>query len=294
MKKINILTFITVVACMLVFHSCEKKEVLGSIESLGIGSYLTLEKTNKTTIDYSKINSESVSINVKEFGSAIDKVVVYVTSGSANLNKSTWKKIKEYPYPGGAELTLNITASEMAAALGISTSAMNPGNAYTLYNEVVTKEGIVYNAVNTVGALASNPNYKAAMTWSANVVCPFVAAGFAGNFIVREDEWADWGPGDIVTVSAATANTISLSVYPNPAYGTAIADIVVNIDPATGAATVTNQKYGNYGPDIAVTSVGTSNFVFACTGTIDLRLNHHVPGSTSSSYGTYWLRLTKQ
>ncbi|MBS4065999.1 MAG: hypothetical protein KGZ74_15675 [Chitinophagaceae bacterium] len=292
MKQINILT-ITTVALLFTFQACKKREVFGNFDSLGVGSYLTLEKTNKTTIDYSRIGSESVSIDVKEFGSAIAKVIVYVTQGNANLNKSTWKKIKEYQY-GGSTLTLNITASEMATALGITTAAMNPGTNYTLYNEVVTKDGVTYNAVNTVGALASNPNYRAVMTWSANVVCPFDPTGFAGNFRVREDEWADWGAGDVVTVTAATANTISLRVYPNPAYGTAIADIVVNINPATGAATVSNQKYGRYGStEVSVTSVGTSNFVFACTGTIDLRLNHHVPGATSSSYGTYWLRLTK-
>ncbi|MFZ6024172.1 MAG: hypothetical protein ACOYVG_06915 [Bacteroidota bacterium] len=292
MKHINIIK-LTAFALLLILNSCKKKEVFGNFESLGVGSYLTLEKTNKTTIDYSRIGSESVSIDVKEYGSAIAKVIVYVTQGNASLDKSTWKKIKEYPY-NASTLTLNITASEMATALGISTAAMNPGSNFTLYNEVVTKGGVTYNAVNTVGALASNPNYKAVMTWSANVVCPFVPTGFAGNYRVREDEWADWGAGDVVSVTAATANTISLKVYPNPAYGTAIADIVVNINPATGQATVTNQKYGRYGStEVSVTSVGTSNFVFACTGTIDLRLNHHVPGATSSSYGTYWLRLTK-
>jgi hypothetical protein len=292
MKHINIIK-ITTVALLFTFHSCKKKEVLGNFDSLGVGSYLTLEKTTKTTIDYSRIGSESISIDVKEFGSPVAKVVVYVTAGNANLNKSLWKKIKEYQYTGST-LTLNITASEMATALGITTAAMSPGTNYTLYNEIVTKDGVIYNAVNTVGALASNPNYRAVMTWAANVVCPFVAAGFEGNFRVREDEWQDWGAGDVVTVTAATSNTISLRVYPNPAYGTAIADIVVNINPATGAATVTNQKYGRYGStEVAVTSVGTSNFVFACTGTIDLRLNHHVPGAASSSYGTYWLRLTK-
>lgn len=292
MKHINIIK-LTTVALLFTFHSCKKKEVFGNFDSLGVGSYLTLEKTTKTTIDYSRIGSESVSIDVKEFGSAIAKVVVYVTQGNANLNKSAWKKIKEYQY-GGSTLTLNITASEMATALGITTAAMSPGTNYTLYNEVVTKDGVTYNAVNTVGALASNPNYRAVMTWSANVVCPFDPTGFPGNFRVREDEWQDWGAGDVVTVTAATANTISLRVYPNPAYGTAIADIVVNINPATGTATVTNQKYGRYGStEVSVTSVGTSNFVFACTGTIDLRLNHHVPGAASSSYGTYWLRLTK-
>lgn len=282
------------VAFTFMLQSCQKKEVLGNFDSLGVGSYLTLEKANKVTLDYSQINNESVSITVKEFGSAVEKVIVYVTAGGATLNKANWKKIKEYTYTSGAPLDLVIRATEIATALGTTPAALNPGTAYTMYNQVITKEGKTYDAVNTVGALASNPNYRASTTWSANVVCPFVAAGFPGNFVVREDEWQDWGPGDVVTVTSATANSIALRAYPNPAYGSFIADITVNIAAATGIATVTNQTYGNYGPNVAATTVGTSNFVFACTGTIDLRLNHHVPGAASSSYGTYWIRLTKQ
>lgn len=294
MKKIKYL-FIAM-AAFIVFQSCKKKEaVLGSFESLGVGSYLTLQKSNKVILDYSKIASESVSITVKEYGSAVDKIVVYVTAGGVSLNKSNWKKVKEFTYTSGSELELKVTAAEIATALGVPTSSLNPGNSYTLYNQVVTKEGLVYDAVNTVGALASNPNYKASTTWSANVVCPFVATGFPGNFVVRQDDWEDWGPGDVVTVQSATANSIALRAYPNPAYGTRSGDITVNIDATNGIATVANQTYGAYGATVvATTTVGSSNFVFACTGTIDLRLNHHVPGSTASSYGTYWIRLTKQ
>lgn len=292
MKKIKFLILAT--AALMVFQSCKKKEaVLGSFESLIIGSYLTLEKSNKVVLDYSKINTESVSISVKEYGSAIEKVILYVTAGGATLVKANWKKIKEVPYVSGATLDLVVTAAEIATALGTTPAALNPGTAYTIYNQVVTKDGKIYDAVNTVGALASNPNYRASTTWSASVVCPFVPTGFPGNFRVRVDEWEDWGPGDIVSVTSATATSIALRAYPNPAYGSFIADITVNINPANGIATVTNQTYGNYGPIIAVTSVGSANFVFACTGTIDLRLNHHVPGSTASSYGSYWIRLTK-
>lgn len=293
MKKIKFLILAT--TALMVFQSCKKKEaVLGSFESLIIGSYLTLEKSNKVVLDYSQINTERVSISVKEYGSAVEKVVLYVTAGGATLVKANWKKIKEVPYVSGATLDLVVTAAEIATALNRTTASLSPGTAYTIYNQVVTKDGKIYDAVNTVGALASNPNYKASTTWSASVVCPFVATGFPGNFRVRVDEWEDWGPGDVVTVTSATATSIALRAYPNPAYGSFIADMTVNINAANGIATVTNQTYGNYGPIIAATSVGSANFVFACTGTIDLRLNHHVPGSTASSYGTYWIRLTKQ
>lgn len=295
MKKIKYL-FIAM-AALLVFQSCKKKEVvLGSFESLGIGSYLTLQKTNKVILDYSKIGTEQVSITVKEYGSPVDKITVYVTAGGVTLNKSNWKKVKDITYTSGAEVDLAIKATEIASALGVPVASLNPGTAYTLYNQVTTKEGLVYDAVNTTGALASNPNYKASTTWSATVVCPFDPTGFPGNFVVREDAWEDWGPGDIVQVVSATATSIGLRVYPNAAYGGNDQTTVnVVIDPTNGVATVTNQYYGKYGgTPIANTTFGSSNFVFSCVGTIDLRLVHHTPGALSSSYGTYWLRLTKQ
>jgi len=301
MKKIQ--SLIIVLAVLAGLQSCEKKEaVLGDFESLGVGSYLRLDSTQKTILDYSKIATEQVTISVSQYGADIDKVVVYVTAGPATLNKTLWKKVKEVAYPSGTNLRLSVTAAEMATALGVNTSALTPGSSYSFYNQVVTKSGKTYDASNTVGALASNPNYKASAIWSANVVCPFSPTGFTGNFEVLEDTWEDFGVGDVVSVVTAGADSIRLAAYPNPLLGGTVIrnplGIVVKINPTNGVATVTDQTYGTYGglfglQTVANTTSGTSNFVFSCVGTIDLRMIHHVPGAVASSYGTYWLRLKK-
>jgi len=302
MKKIQ--SLIIVLAVLAGLQSCEKKEVvLGDFESLGVGSYLRLDSSQKTIFDYSNIANESVAISVSQYGADIDKVIVYATAGSPTLNKTLWKKVKEFPYPAGTNLKLTITAADLAAALGISTSALAPGSTYAMYNQVITKSGKTYDASNTTGALSSNPNYKASSIWSANVVCPFNPAGFTGQFEVTEDTWEDFGVGDVVDVVTAGADSIRLAAYPNPLLGGTVVrnplGIVVKINPTNGIATVTDQTYGTYGglfglQSVAVTTSGTSNFVFSCVGTIDLRMTHHVPGALASSYGTYWLRLKKK
>jgi len=302
MKKIH--SFIFLIAVLAGLQSCQKREVvLGDFESLGVGSYLQLVSTQKIILDYSKINTETVGITVQQYGSDIDSVTVYVTAGSATLNKALWKKAKAFAYTAGSNLQITVSASDIANALGITPADLVPGSLYSMYNQVKTKDGKTYDASNTTGALSSNPNYKASSIWSANVVCPFDPTNFVGDFEVTEDTWEDFGVGDVVSVVAAGADSIQLAAYPNPLLGPSVVrnpnGIVVKINPTNGVATVTNQTYGTYGglfglSSVAVTTSGSANFVFSCVGTIDLRMTHHAPGALATSpYGTYWLRLKK-
>lgn len=282
---IFIATFITVLGV----NSCKKETVVSDFESLGIGSYVTLVSSGNSRIDYANLSGSSVSITVKEFGSPVDKIKVYVTKGTADLDRAKWKSVKEFPYSG--ETALNVKATEIATALGIPPTGLEPGAVYTLYNQVITKDGRSFDVVNTHPDFAGISNYNMALTWSAVIVCPFVSTGFGGNFQVLEDKWADFSPGEVVTVATGPgANQISMTVYPKPGVGSNRVPIIVSIDPATGAATVALQAYGDYGGEvIKTTTVGTNNYVFSCVGTITLRLNH----TGNSNYGDYNLLLKK-
>lgn len=285
---ISILALITVFAVF----SCKKGTVVSDHKSLGIGSYVTLVKTNNTILDFAALATTRVSIVVKEFGSPIDKIRVHVTKGSPNLNKAVWKFVKEFTYIG--ETTLELSAIEIAAGLGIPPAGLETGATYTLYNQIVTKDGRVFDIVNTDGRFAGNVNYNMVLTWSAVVVCPYVATGFAGNFRVEEDGWDDFAVGDVLSVAAGPgANQISITAYPNPAFGGGRVPIVVSITPATGVATVATQTYGNYGAAFVMNTatVGADNWVFSCVGTIKLRLSHITTGG--ANFGSFWLRLKK-
>ena len=279
---------------MFVTNSCKKGNVISDPSSLGIGSYITLVKTNNTIIDFSNLSNSKVSITVKEFGSPVDKIKVYVTKGATSLDRAKWKLTKEFTYSG--ETTLEITAGDIAKALGIPPTGLETGATYTLYNQVITKDGRTFDIVNTYSEVAGNSNYNMVFTWAAVVICPYVSTGFAGDFEVLEDGWADFSPGDIVKVSlgADPAKQIKITAYPNPAAGGANRkDIVIDIAPATGVATVASQVYGDYpgfDTNLKVKTVGTNNYVFSCVGAITLRLNH----TGSGNYGDYNLRLKKK
>jgi hypothetical protein len=281
---------------MAVGIACKKGDVVSDFSANGTGAYVTLVKVNSNTIDYSNLSTSKVSVTVKEFGSPLEKIVVYVTKGGINLNRSTWKKVKEFPISG--EATLDVTATEIATALGIPPAGLETGATYTLYNQCVSKDGKIHDAANTNSAYQGLSAYNMALTWSGVIVCPFNPAGFAGTFVVEEDTWADYSPGETVTVDSAFSNYIKMTVFPSDFYGAVNRkQIRVDITPSTGKATVTNQIYGDYPQfgllGMRLNTVGSNNWVFSCVGTITLRMNHN--GSVSGgNQGDYTLRLKKQ
>jgi hypothetical protein len=300
MKKILSISLLSVaLGSMMV--SCKKKDadVISAFEQLGVGSYVTLSKTNNLILDYSNINTTSAEIVVKEYGEPVEKIKIYVTPGLANRDRSTWKLVKEVPYTAaGADLTLNVKATEIATALGIAPTALTTGGSYTLYNQVINKNGETYDIVNMQSDFPTLPGYNMAMTWTSVVVCPFQPSAWGGvgaTFSARvlQDQWADYSAGDIInniTITSATRITF------NPMWLTDAntKPVYIDINAATGAVTMPRQIYGDYLSfgitNISCATSGSPNWVFSCVNAITLTLNH-TAGSTN--YGTYLFRLQK-
>ncbi|MEO5782659.1 MAG: hypothetical protein ABIQ07_05270 [Ginsengibacter sp.] len=253
-------------------------------ETLQIGAYIRLDSTINTKLS----PTVPVSIMVSGVGEPLTKIISYVsTDGTAD--KTKWKKIVETAVANN-KATITFTNSQLATALGVPPSTIAPGSSYTIYNELYTTSGKTYSIINTSSSFEPEAAYNMALRFSISVVCAFDPVGFPGNFQILEDGWADFSVGDIVQVTAATANSITMLVYPAPSAGSNRKPIVVDVDPATGAATVKAQVYGDYsGEKITAKTSGSSNFVFSCVGTITLTLNH----TGNSNYGNYKLRLKK-
>lgn len=289
MRKYNIALLALL---LLIAFSCKEKELATDFSTLTQGSYLTLTKVNNTNIDYSALSTSTVSIQVGGKGSPIDKVNIYVAT-EPTLDKTHWKAVKSIPFTEG--VNLDVKATEIATALGIPPSALEPGNQYTLYNEVVTKDGRTFSSINTDADFEGQAGYNMALHWTATVVCPYNAAAFSsGTFEIVTDEWGDFNAGDVVSVVPGPgANQLTLTVYPKPGAGTNRKPFPVNINPTNGVATVPTTVYGDYPgfPNLSVKTVGSSNYVFACIGSIKLLLNHTSP---AGDFGNYLLEIKKQ
>jgi hypothetical protein len=292
MKKISI--YISLFLGVLLF-SCKKTEItnpLADFKNLGIGSYITRVSDINLNMDYN-VGTSKVGITIDQYGMDVDKVVLYVVAG-ANPTPSAWKKIKTIPFTGkGTEISA--TEQEVATALGVAIINLTPGNYYTFYNQVLTKDGKTYDVSNTPGALESNSNYNAVFRWQAYVTCPFTG-GMTGNYKVLQDDWADWSVGDVVQVTdGPAANQINLSkVWPNPAYGSIVNPLLVNVAPANGVAKVPLVTFGAYSPLTTAQGANGSDvagYVFSCTGFITLSMKVVYNGSNQ---GNLKLVLQKQ
>ena len=254
------------------------------------------------TIDANNLAAAGIGVVVRQWGAPIVTANVYVVRNT-DANQANWKFIKKYDIKDTNYFNINVSAQEIATALGLQMNAnagnFAPGSIFTCYVEVVTADGRKFTTNNSNFTNSGANFYYPIFSFRGSVVCPYNPALMPGNYVVVQDGWDDWSAGDVLPniISATSATSLSLfNVYPNPAYGgNSPRAVVVNITPATGVATVTDQTYGNYGTTaIAVTTQGSANFVYSCTGLITLLLRHHVPGNPSLSYGNFQLTLRKQ
>jgi hypothetical protein len=285
MKKI--LIYISLVT---ILFACKKAYIINDFDNFSIGSYLRLDKAEKTTLDYNKITTESVSITVTPIGSEIEKVNIYAVLGGENLDVTQWKLVKAVPATG-SPFTLTVTAQELATAFGVPTSGLSPGNQYTFYNQSITKDGRTFDVANSEDDLEGQPAYQSAFRWQAIVFCAYDPA--TTNNVVYEvvkDGWDDFVAGDLITVkNGPAANQITLvGVYLTT---TNHKDIVVDISPANGAATIARQSYGIYAGDTRTFQAEGTGFIFSCAGVIDLNIKHTT--TTGTNFGTANLKLKK-
>lgn len=283
MKKL--LYILTATLIVVAINACKKKggdiNPLSDRSNLGQGSYITLDKNINLNMDYSQIATSSVGIEVTQYpnGQPVDHILIYATD-NASYDTTEWHLVKSVPYTGaGTQLT--ISGTELATSLGVSTGDLQPGGAYTFYTRIITKDGYSFD-VNTTGdngggGLVTGPYYNAAFAFTAYIVCPFTGS-MTGTYEVVRDDWEDWSPGDLVQVTDGPgANQIDLSqVWPGG--GTIINHLVVDIDPASGTATVPSTVFGKYssGHEYTAEGAGTdgvAGYVFSCTGYITLNIN---------------------
>ena len=82
MRKI-LSTLTLMLALVVAMSSCQKGEVVQDVNSLGTGSYVTLTKAGNLNVDATNL-AATVSIEVAEYGSPQEKIIMYVTKGNTN------------------------------------------------------------------------------------------------------------------------------------------------------------------------------------------------------------------
>ncbi|MGE5106573.1 MAG: hypothetical protein ACM3H8_03455 [Sphingobacteriales bacterium] len=282
MKKLTSLSLFLIILFTVV--SCKKLDIVSDYKSLGVGSYVTLEKATKLTLNGLDIANSSVSFDVKEVGSPVDKIKIYVAE-SATQDKSLWKFVKDVTYSGVT--TINVTGTQIATALGRAIDDFDPGEFLYVYPELITKSGATYSFANTLAGYEALSAYNMAMKVELAVTCPVDFSAFDNqDWEVIEDGWEDFSPridpnpnypsgvpGDAITIiKGPGANQITLvDVYP-----TAVEhkDVVVNVDPQTGLCNIPRIVFGAYSSTGTRYAVEGRGFAITCKGRLIFKNLH--------------------
>ncbi|CAN5264065.1 hypothetical protein BH09BAC2_BH09BAC2_01070 [soil metagenome] len=286
------------IACTVILFaaSCKKTEILGLKEDLKIGSYLTFVSKTKASIDPDKIATDSINVTVKAVGLPVDKINVYIVRNKQTPLDTIWKLIKTVKYvEGGTKIV--VTSQQIATALGIALTDIQPGDSYTIYNEIVTTDGRKFSTKNTNADFEGQPAYNMAMHFNVVVACPVTNAMiptlFEGEFVVLQDDWEDFFTGDIVMLHAGPGeNQFSMTLYPAPfpasgggSTGVDRHDLVVTIGDDGLTATLPKQYYGQYTypgyPNDSFFAIGSGE-VSSCKGkgSVTLSVEHLYEGKS--------------
>lgn len=193
-----------------------------------------------------------------------------------NGDPSTVKKIKEgiTSFP----TTVNFTGAEILAAFGTA----QEGDQFSIGADATSAGGQKFEAFPLTGT-----SYGASILGQPGsspivqllVLCAFDKNSFNGNYTVTQDDWADFELGETVAVKpGAGDNQLSITAYPSPAFGTNRKAMIVDVDPATSIATVTEQVIGDYDgapPGATIRGTGAVN---PCGDRITLTLTFNIGG----------------
>ncbi len=115
-------------------------------------------------------------------------------------------------------------------------------------------------------------------------VCPYNESNFTGDYKVVEDEWADYGVGDLVPVEGQSGSVVHILSTNNPYIGNPDTSYMILTIDETGECVVTSNEPFDYGGpnQLAVTGSGSVNL---CNGDIDISI-------AFGPYGFYQFTLT--
>jgi hypothetical protein len=190
--------------------------------------------------------------------------------------------------------TITVTGAQLLTLFG-GTIAL--GDRFDFGADVTTAEGIKYEAFPVTGAsyaagISAQPGGSPILRYSA--ICQYDPNQYKGNFVVVTDEWADYVPGEVVTLTMVDATHFSFTyLAANPQ------QLVVTVNP-DNSVTVPKQVYGSgYPPgwtfgNISAQSVASAdNLVAPCEGTFAVHLSHSA-GAIGFGSGHELIKLRKQ
>ena len=221
------------------------------------------------------------------------KVDVVVRKNGSNTNLKMYQAgVTTFP------TNYTVTAADIAALFGVPIAL---GDTYDFAPDIYVGDR-KFEAFPTVGVgsgagVNGMPLYGEFARFAA--ICLYDPEIYKGDFEVVLDAWADFTPGEIVTLTKVDNNKFS---FLDP-YATApLKPIVVTVNVGNNQASIARASVGTdwgwavgtyTGAFVQTAGAATSSFVAPCDKTVTLNLNYIVDAGTFSG-GPYLLVLRKK
>ena len=251
-------------------------------------------------LNFANLAGASIAFDVYS-ESDIDEIVYSATYLDASFPQKAYAPVELITVPGSAFIggkatEFEITATEIATAFDLpgGLAFLDGGDSFTFTTVAKLKDGRVFDASNSAVSITQGTNASFTTAFQVFVACPFVVADAVGMYSVTRDDFVTLlDPGHQVEVVAGPgAGQVTLKdLFGHPE----VYDVIVDVDPAKGDATVVKQEAwhcDNFGCGFGVGSVQTNaaGLFFSCTGFLTINLQHTV---AAGSFGTFRLELTK-
>ena len=238
--------------------------------------------------DPSTYNATIVVDNYFKFGEVPQQIdLVVIKNGDVLNQKLIQGSITSFP------TNVTVTGTQFADLFG---APIEDGDEFTIGADLTTANGTKYAAFSNEGityapGIFNMPGSSPELTILGANICLFNEADYTGgDYEVVSDDWADYDPGEIITVTKIDATHYSFmyaaTVNPSP--------IVIEVDPNTNAATVAPVMYGDYGDGAEWTAASvTGSEVDPCDVSFHLILDQSSP-AYGGSVGEYTIVLKKK
>jgi len=267
--------------------SCSEDDKLTEVireSTVTRGAILRTIATPSPTFDFNDASQEwAVEVEEQdvEDGALFSEIGIYVTLTAGATGATTEEVfVKSIPAstfstgPNGLPRGLVSTSlADVLSALSLQTGDFESIDFFNIRLELILTDGRIFTDANTTPAVSGGSFFSSPFTYSAQFFCALADASiFDGNYVVTNDSWADYNPGDVVPVEFVSDFTFRILSTNNPFISnTDTSYIEVTIDPVDGSATmVASNESFNYGPLIDVVGTGS---IGTFTGDINLTLD---------------------
>jgi hypothetical protein len=216
--------------------------------------------------------------------------VVLIKNGDKGNVKMIQENITTFP------TTVQVTGPQLATLFG---AAIKLGDRFDVGVDVTAQSGLKYQAFPSVGeaygsGVANQPGSSTSIRYEA--VCKYDPSIYEGTFVVEEDVWEDYHPGDEIQITKIDDNSFSFThvaaINPVP--------VVIVVNPNDNSAKITKQSVGTRwaygaiytGPFVATAGSPSDSFVSPCERSVTLNMQYGFSGGTFA--GTYPLKLKKK